>query len=226
MTYEQIQNLDEYKELMKMGFEDTSTDTLKRRLNVRIQNEHLYPLQSVWHPVQGSLPPSPAEFGIYQNGYVRTLGAGTPSPIPSLKSGPLESLSQFNDKLGRTRSFLTGKFLKDSLGISKRAKQKEIGDMASWGHSVKAIWEEFPDSLTKWLGGESDTTQGLFLTAEGLEDLLAQKIQKAPGKWAMILKPHYKEETIKKAIALLPPEMSKTFQKDLNLAGDLKSLGL
>jgi len=225
MTYEQIQKLPEYQKILDMGFEDTSSPVMKRRLSLRFANLPLFGEQSTdWNVAEPSS--TPGYFVIHQNGYVRTHLNATPAPIPSLRSGPLEMPIDYSNKMEAFRKFTVAKFVKDAFGVSKRSIQQEIANQDSWEESVVEMWKRIPTSILHWIKEEDKTTQALFMNSEGSEVIIAKEIQKAPGKWVILLKSAYKSEVVTKAIALLPPEMSKSFSKDLNLVGDLNDLGL
>lgn len=226
MTYEGITKLKEYQKLMDMGWKDVSTPLLQTRQNIKLTHTLLGERDTGYFD---AIPKEAAYFIIFQNGYTRTYMNASPAPVPSLKTGPLTNESDWNLKMSNFRKFITKKIVKDTFGVSKREIQNQIGDTDSWEESAIQIITILPSTFFNWVLDQPKTTQALFLGLDGNSEgilVLAKQIAKDPGKWAEILKREHKSEFIKKAVSLLPPEMSKRFQKDLDMLGDLSDLGI
>jgi len=230
ISYNVIKSLPAYQKILDMGCEDLSTPLLKKRGNIRLANPLLGNVQgSYWRHIAGTtaaMDGKKATIVIYQNGYVRRFFTETPAPIKSLHSPPLESRDAYSDKLDRSRYYLIKKFLRETLGISKRALQNEIAIQESWEESVFKMFTLVPSIFIPWLMKEGPEISEIFMTGDRIPGILAKEIIKAPSKWIISLKTIHKMDIVQKAVTLLPTELKKKFTKELSLFGDLYDLGL
>ena len=214
-----------YQDLLSIGLQDLSTALLKKRGNIRFHHPS-WGMISHGYYARGAAKETYSTMMVYQNGYVRTIFGDTPAPIKSLKTEELLTAEDWSNKLKLFRDFVIRKWLKDDMGVNSRRTQQEIANRESMGDVTIEILKTIPTAFKHWISDQDKTTQSGFLGAEGIEELLAREIQKDPNKYAILLKDVHKDETIKKTIALLPPELGKQFASDLDLVGDLTSLGL
>lgn len=216
---EEVRKTPEYKALLELGLDDTSSSLIVKNSNFRFSGP-LLGLNNVYNWSSRDYPRFENTLTVYSNGYVRT-DRGRPAPVPSLKTGDLVTLRDWRDKLEDVRLFvLRNCILKDHLGVSSRKEQIELtqGDNSKFVQSAMyklnveffPFINEFMPELVKYATPES----------------LAKKIMENPGKATGIMKKQgLKNDTVKKAIELLPDSIRAGFEEELGVRTDLNDIG-
>lgn len=226
ITYKEITKLPEYREIIALGCMDTTPPLLQERLNFRFENNIFGQYQeSGWLAKTGD-PYKPGTLTVYQNGYVRSQFSRTPTPIPNLKTTGLLTKDAWQRKLVGVRKYILRKILRDGLGVEAGAKV--AADHDSMADSIKDILTKWPNAYVNWIINEPGTTQALLMDVggEATEDFWVKAINDNPRKFILTLKDSYKGEAMERIVNKLDPSIRSKFKKDLDLLGDLSTLGI